>query len=137
MLKVLIAHISCSFADILADHLRHDYEVQICNTGSDALVLLDQLRPDILILYLSLPDLDGISVLHRSRYLPNVILALTNLASDCILQAALNAGAHDVVLLPSPVQHIVSRVEQIIKKPPPWKLDPERGMFYYISITAV
>jgi len=105
--KVLIAYPSCPFTDILADQLRCSYEVLVCNTGTAALALLDRLRPDILILYLPLQDLDGISVLHFSRYLPNFILALTPLTADCILQAALNAGVHEVVLLPASVQYIV------------------------------
>ena len=118
MLKVLIAHISCPFADILADQLRVNYEVAICHTGTDAITLIDCLRPDILILYLSLPDIDGITVLHRSRYSPNVILALTNLISDNVLQAAFDAGAQDVILIPSPVLYIVNRLEQLTERAP-------------------
>lgn len=118
MPTVLIAHAPGSFAELLAEQLEPGYRVHICHTGSDALTLIDRLHPDILILYLSLPDLDGITVLQRANYLPDVILALTNLTSDCVLQAAFNAGAQEVVRLPSPIHYIVSRLEQITKRTP-------------------
>jgi DNA-binding response OmpR family regulator len=118
MRKVLIVHNPGPLTDILSDHLRGNYEVTVCHTGAEAITLIDRLRPDILILYLSLPDIDGITVLHHTGYMPDVVLALTNLATDKVLQAAFDAGAQDVILIPAPIHYIVSRMEHLMKRAP-------------------
>ena len=118
MRKVLIVHNPGPVTDILSDHLRGNYEVTVCHTGADAITLIDRLHPDILILYLSLLDIDGITVLHSASYMPDVVLALTNLATDNVLQAAFEAGAQDVILVPASIHYIVSRMEQLMKRAP-------------------
>lgn len=118
MRKVLIVHNPGPFTDILSDHLRGNYKVTVCHTGTNAITLIDRIHPDILILYLSLPDIDGITVLHCASYMPDVILALTNLATESVLQAAFDAGTQDVIMIPAPIHYIVSRIEQLIKKAP-------------------
>ena len=118
MPTVLIAHAPGSFAELLAEQLDPGYRVHICHTGADALTLIDRLHPSILILYLSLPDIDGITVLHSTSHMPDVVLALTNLAADNVLQAAFDAGAQDVILIPASIDYIISRMEQLVKKAP-------------------
>ena len=118
MPTVLIAHAPGPFAELLAEQLDPGYRVHICHTGADALTLIDRLHPSILILYLSLPDIDGITVLHSAKYIPDVVLALTNLATDNILQEAFDVGAQDIVLLPSPVCYIIERLEHLTKRAP-------------------
>ena len=118
MRKVLIVHNPGPVTDILSDRLHGNYEVTVCHTGEEALTFIDRLHPDILLLYLSLPDIDGITVLHSASYMPDVILALTNLATESVLQAAFDAGAQDVILVPASVHYIVSRMEQLMKKAP-------------------
>ena len=127
MPTVLIAHTSGPFVELLAEQLSSNYRVHICHTGADAITLIDRLHPDILILYLSLPDIDGITALHSTKYKPDVVLALTNLTTDNVLQAAFDAGAQDVILIPASIDYVIIRMEQLMKKAPPWKLDPERG----------
>lgn len=118
MRKVLIVHNPGPLTNILADHLRGNYGVTVCHTGADAITLIDRLHPDILILYLSLPDIDGITVLRRSGYTPDVILALTNLATDNVVQATFDAGVQDIILIPSSVHYIIERMEQLAKRAP-------------------
>ena len=115
MLKVLIVHNPGPLTDILADQLRSNFEITICHTGTDALTLIDCLHPDILIIYLSLSDLDGITVLHRTNYVPDVVLVLTNLITESILRAVFGAGAQDIILLPSSVPYIIKRLEMLIE----------------------
>ena len=118
MRKVLIVHNPGPVTDILSDHLHGNYEVTVCHTGAEAITLIDRLHPDILILYLSLPDINGITVLHHTGYMPDVVLALTNLATENVLRAASDAGAQDVILIPAPIDYIIYRMERITEKAP-------------------
>lgn len=99
-----------------------EYSVHICHTGTEARILLDRLRPDAVILDLCLPVMDGLSVLRQARYKPPVILALTNLLTDDVLQAAAEAGIQDVILKPCTMRHITEHLEQQTKRVP--SLDP-------------
>lgn len=117
MAKLLIAARSESLSAALAEALTQ-YEVYSCHTGVDALALLESLRPDIFIVELLLPVTTGLTVLQESRYKPPVILALTNIAAENVLQAAVNTGAQDVILLPCRVRHIIVRLEKLIQKVP-------------------
>ena len=113
MPTVLIVHSAEPFAQLLAAQLGSDYRVYICHTGADALTLMDRLRPHILILYLALPDMDGITLLRHAGYMPQVVLALTNLATNDVLQAAFRAGAQDVILIPARIDRIIRRMKQL------------------------
>ena len=117
LLKLLIAIRSAVIADSLASTLSK-YDVHICHTGADALIMLEILQPDILLVDLFLPVMDGLTLLRRSRYKPARILALTNLATPAALQAAADAGVQDVLLLPCAVQHIVKHLDDLIEKAP-------------------
>ena len=117
MAKLLIAAKSDIIGTALADTLTQ-YEVHSCHTGTEALALLESLRPDMLILELSLPVISGLTVLQKTIYKPPVILALTNLVTENILQVAANAGIQDMLLLPCPVRLIIKHLEALIQRTP-------------------
>lgn len=94
------------------------YDVHTCDTGTDALAMLETLQPEILLLDLSLPVIDGLSLLRRSRYKPKYILALTNLATPAVLQAAADAGVQDMILIPCTIRHILEHLNALIEKAP-------------------
>ena len=80
--------------------------------------MLEALRPDILILDLALPYMDGLTVLRRSGFRPPIILALTNIITPVVLQAAAAAGIQDMILIPCTVYYIKVRLEALIEKAP-------------------
>lgn len=80
--------------------------------------MLEALRPDVLILDLCLPVKNGLSVLRETRYKPPVILALTTLWTDQVIEDALDAGVQDMILKPCAMCHIVEHLEQLVKRAP-------------------
>ena len=94
------------------------YDIHICDTGTDALAMLETHRPDALILDLTLPIIDGLTVLRKSGFWPRIILALTNLASQAVLQATADAGVQDVILIPCTIRHIIEHLDTLIEKAP-------------------
>ena len=114
-LKMLIAIKSESLTNLLSSSLSQ-YDVHICHTGNDTLKQLELLRPDFLILELMLPGMDGITVLRKSRYKPQVILALTNLATQSVLADASDVGIQTVLLIPCTIRYILEHLESLIEK---------------------
>lgn len=117
-MKLLIAVKSEILADSLASALS-TYDIHICNTGPDALAMLETLQPEMLLLDLSLPVIDGLTLLHRSRHKPMHILALTNLVTPDVLQTVADAGVQDMLLLPCTIRHIIEHLNTLIEKAPP------------------
>ena len=116
-MDLLLAVKSEGFATALCPSLSQ-YNIHVCHTGTEALVMLETLRPDILILELCLPVKDGLSALRETRYKPPVILALTNLMTDKVLQDAADAGAQDVLLIPCTLRYVLAHLDALIEKAP-------------------
>lgn len=80
--------------------------------------MLETHRPDALILDLTLPAIDGLTVLRKTSFRPHVILALTNLATPAVLQAAANVGVQDMILIPCTIRCILEHLDTLIEKAP-------------------
>lgn len=87
------------------------YSAHQARTGSEVLQAVPVLRPDVIILDLGLPDMDGIEVTRRLRRLTNtpiVILSVRAAESDKI--AALDAGADDYLTKPCQPGELFERI---------------------------
>lgn len=116
-MKLLIAVGSTVLADCLGASLSM-YDIHICHTGTDALALLETLQPEILLLDLSLPVMDGLTLLRRSHYKPIHILALTNLANTAVLKAAADAGVQYLMLIPCSIRSIIQHLDALTEEAP-------------------
>ncbi|MCA9952572.1 MAG: response regulator [Anaerolineales bacterium] len=89
----------------------HGYEVHEAVTGEDAILKTINVRPDLIILDLGLPEIDGIEVTRRLREwtsTPIVILSVQDQDSDKI--EALDAGADDYLTKPFSVGELTARL---------------------------
>lgn len=87
------------------------YHVHETASGEDAIVRTAQLRPDLVILDMSLPDMDGLEVLKRLRewtQMPVIILSVRDSDRDKV--AALDAGADDYLTKPFSVDELMARI---------------------------
>lgn len=87
------------------------YQVSECATGREALEKAALLRPDLIILDLGLPDMDGVTVITRLRewtQTPVIILSVRDADSDKV--AALDAGADDYLTKPFSVAELTARL---------------------------
>lgn len=84
--------------------------------GAAALEAIRDLRPDVLILDLGMPRMDGLSVLQRARLiLPTVkILVLTMHASPEYVARAIQAGADGYLLKESAVQELLTAIQTVV-----------------------
>jgi two-component system, OmpR family, KDP operon response regulator KdpE len=87
------------------------YHVHETSTGQDAILKTAQLRPDLVILDMGLPDMDGMDVLKRLREwtkIPVIILSVRDSDRDKV--AALDAGADDYLTKPFSVEELMARI---------------------------
>lgn len=92
------------------------YSILEAETGRQGLSLAAETSPDLIILDLGLPDLDGHVVLQKLRdffHLPIIILSVRNRESEIV--QALDAGANDYVVKPFGIQELLARIRGLIK----------------------
>jgi two-component system KDP operon response regulator KdpE len=110
--------------------LRVSLEAQGCRfieaeTGSDGLVSAANNRPDLILLDLTLPDLDGREVLARIREWSNVpIIILTVRDRDADKVSLLDAGADDYVTKPFSPQELLARIRAALRHAPGGTAEP-------------
>lgn len=113
--KLLIADCSEDYRTALAAALNSQYHVLTCRTGTEALSILYQERPDILVLDLMLPELDGLTLLERACKdgLHPMVLAVTPLLSPYVFSCAQRLGIEYLVRKPCDIDAIVSRINDL------------------------
>jgi len=92
------------------------YEVQMAETGRDALRLIATAKPDVVVLDLGLPDMDGKEVLREARNftkIPIIILSARDQEMEKIL--ALDAGADDYVEKPFAIGELMARLRAALR----------------------
>jgi two-component system KDP operon response regulator KdpE len=95
----------------------HGYAVTDAATGNDGIVQAAQARPEIIVLDLGLPDLDGVTVLKRIREwsrVPIIILSVRDRDGDKV--AALDAGADDFVTKPFSSAELLARLRTALRR---------------------
>jgi two-component system, OmpR family, KDP operon response regulator KdpE len=95
---------------------RRGYEVVLAATPGQALALIEQHRPDAVILDLDLPDMGGMQVLSRIRSWSTVpVIALSARAAEIRKVAALDAGADDYVTKPFDAEELMARLRVALR----------------------
>jgi DNA-binding response OmpR family regulator len=118
---VLIVEDDPGIGATLRDSLRaHGYAVVWSATGSDALARFEEHRPDIALLDLGLPDVDGFTVCRwmRSQAATVPILIVTARDSDIDIVVGLDAGANDYVVKPFSVPVLLARIRAHLRSLP-------------------
>lgn len=115
--RVLIVEDNMDLLEILEQLLSVDYSVATARRGEEGITLATSFRPDVVILDLQLPGMDGIEAgLRIKRAADNVpILVLTALAGKGDPEAVLASGCCDAYLSkPASLDAIRAQVEQLL-----------------------
>ena len=116
--RILIVEDEEAIAAFVQTALERDgFHVKWADNGTHALVVLDSFQPDMVVLDLALPDLDGLQVCQmirrREQYLP--IIMLTARTEDVDKIVGLEAGADDYVTKPFNARELVARVRAVLR----------------------
>jgi DNA-binding response OmpR family regulator len=118
---VLVVEDEASIASFVSLYLKNaGYQVRTVGTGREALSATDENRPDLIVLDLMLPDVDGIEVCRRIRQGSDVpILMLTARDEDVDKIIGLEVGADDYLTKPFNPRELVARVKSILRRSVP------------------
>ena len=116
--KILIADDEQHILDTVSAYLkREDYEVLTVRNGQDALFTFRHESPDLVILDVMMPEMDGLAVARMIRKDSNVpIMFLTARVDDIDQIAGLELGADDYVTKPFSPRVVVSRVRALLRR---------------------
>src|SRR6266545_272234 len=118
MKTILVVEDEMKIARLVRDYLRQaGFEVVVTGDAGSALASARGLKPDLIVLDLGLPDLDGLDVareLRRSSDVP--IVMLTARADEADRIVGLELGADDYVVKPFSPRELVARVRAVLRR---------------------
>lgn len=115
MMKLLVADPSAEFCVALSDALGGTFEIRVCHDGVEAVALLDTFRPDVMVLDLALPGMDGITVLKTaacSAHRP-AVLVTTRILSAYIERMLETVGVDYLVVKPCDMRSLADRIHDL------------------------
>jgi len=98
----------------------HNYHVALAATGGEGLAVAARDHPDVVILDLGLPDMDGVDIAHALRGWSSVpIIVLSARDAEPVKVAALDAGADDYVTKPFGMDEFLARLRAALRRAAP------------------
>ena len=118
MTRVLVVDDEPQILRALRINLRvRDYDVHVAATGAEALQVAGRYPPDLVILDLGLPDLDGVEVIQGLRgWTKAPIIVLSGRADSVDKVEALDAGADDYITKPFGVEELLARMRAAVRR---------------------
>jgi DNA-binding response OmpR family regulator len=119
--KILVVDDDAELVELVSFNLKQaGYAVGTAFDGVDAIKKARSLQPDLIVLDIMMPELDGFAVceiLHRDSATASIpIMMLTALSSELGRVAGLGSGASDFLTKPFSPRLLVARIEELLKK---------------------
>jgi DNA-binding response OmpR family regulator len=120
--KILVVEDDPDLVELLSFNLRgYGFTVSTANDGLDALKKARTILPDLILLDLMLPELDGFGVCEILRREPATagipIIMVTAMSSQFARLAGLEAGANDYITKPFSPKQLIARVQALLGQP--------------------
>ena len=133
---ILVVEDEKSIQHVIRTYLKSaGYRVLVTDNGLDALEVARQEEPDLIVLDLMLPGMDGMEVTARLREESDVyILMLTALGEETHRVAGLRIGADDYLVKPFSPRELVARIEAILRRHRQPKSSNNSLRFKHLSI---
>lgn len=120
-IKIIIADDNRDFCQILKEYLQNENDVEIlgiAKDGIEAIDLITEKQPDLVILDIIMPHLDGLGVIERLNTMtlekmPKIII-LSAVGQDKITQRAINLGADYYVVKPFDFNVFINRIRELV-----------------------
>jgi DNA-binding response OmpR family regulator len=124
--QILVVEDETRIARIVRDYLeRAGYRVAVAGNGNDALAFARSRHPDLIVLDLGLPQIDGLEVTKAVRKQSNVpIIMLTARVEESDKVIGLELGADDYITKPFSPKELVARVRAVFRRIDPYPSRP-------------
>lgn len=94
-----------------------DYDIEESKSGQEALRMCASVKPDLILLDLGLPDMDGKKIISQIRqWSQTPIIVLSARSTDVEIVAALNEGADDYIIKPFSADILMARIKANLRK---------------------
>jgi DNA-binding NtrC family response regulator len=117
--KVLLVDDEVEFASALAERLQlRSYEVKTANSALEALGLVHSFMPDVVILDLKIPGMDGIETLKTiKKYDATIeVIMLTGHGDAKSVADGMKSGAFEYIMKPVDIEELTSKIDKATKK---------------------
>lgn len=117
--RLLVVDDEANIRDLLASSLRFaGFEVETAISGQTALTAVRKFKPDLIVLDVMMPDLDGFAVTRRLREMGKQIPVLFLTARDDMVDKVqgLTVGGDDYVTKPFGLEEVVARINAILRR---------------------
>lgn len=117
--RALVVDDEAPLADVVASYLRRDhFEVRVCHSGAEALTAAREVDPDVVVLDLGLPGIDGLEVCRRLRTFSDAyVVMLTARDTEVDTIVGLSVGADDYLTKPFSPRELVARIRAMLRRP--------------------
>src|ERR1700675_107769 len=127
-IRVLLVDDEPALTNLVKMALHYEgWVVEIAHNGREALAKFDRVNPDVLVLDIMLPDVDGLRILQRVReseaYTPTLFLTARDSVMDRV--TGLTAGADDYMTKPFSLEELVAPLRGLLRRPSHWPAPPD------------
>ena len=134
--RLLVVEDEPNIRELLATSLRFaGFEVEVAATGAEAIAAAERNPPDLCVLDVMLPDMDGFSVTRRlresGRPLPIVFVTARDSVDDKV--KGLTVGGDDYVTKPFSLEEVVARIRAVLRRTRP--VDDESSALHFADLT--
>jgi DNA-binding response OmpR family regulator len=116
--KILVIDDDAAVTDLLSLLLKSQgFEVTATNNSSDGLTMIREKQPDLVVLDLMMPEIDGWEVCKSVRAFSQVpIIILSALNEPSMIASVLDAGADDYLTKPTPSRVLVAHINRLVNR---------------------
>lgn len=133
-IRVLVADDNVAFGLIICEYLESQNDIEVTarvENGEDAIEMIEKTHPDIVVLDIIMPRLDGLGVLTSYKNVSPkekpIFIVLSAVGQDTITQQALNLGAIYYIVKPFDLSVLVDRIRELVRshKPTVLRMDTQ------------
>lgn len=118
-LRAMVIEDELDLAEVIADYLqRSGFDVEITGDGAAAVTAAHRTPPDVVVLDLGLPSLDGVEVCRQLRTFSDAyVVMVTARADEVDTLVGLSVGADDYLTKPFSPRELIARIEAMLRRP--------------------
>ena len=143
-IRVLVADDNVAFGMIICEFLESQTDIEVAarvENGEDAIEMIEKTKPDIVVLDIIMPRLDGLGVLSRYKNVSTtekpLFIVLSAVGQDTITQQALSLGAVYYIVKPFDLGVLVERLRELVRSHSPAVLRMEGGSSSSLKLSVI